>query len=56
MSAIVGTRDKRLQASAERFSTIADGKAILMTGSTPVFRVNSAGAERPARSPLPPSP
>ena len=47
MSAIVGTRDKRLQASAERFSTIADGKAILMNGSTPVFRVNSAGAGAP---------
>ncbi|OHV96589.1 hypothetical protein AKG95_17895 [Janthinobacterium lividum] len=47
MSAIVGTRDKRLQASAERFSTTADGKAILMTGSTPVFRVNSAGAGAP---------
>ena len=47
MSAIVGTRDKRLQASAERFSTTADGKAILMSAATPVFRVNSAGAGAP---------
>ena len=48
MSAIVGTRDKRLQASAERFSTTADGKAILMSGATPVFRVDSSGAGSPA--------
>ncbi|OHV96192.1 hypothetical protein AKG95_15395 [Janthinobacterium lividum] len=48
MSAIVGTRDKRLQASAERFSSTADGKAILMSGATPVFRVDSSGAGSPA--------
>nr|WP_314606566.1 hypothetical protein [uncultured Janthinobacterium sp.] len=47
MSAIVGSRDKRLQATAERFSTTADGKAILMSGSTPVFRVTSAGVGSP---------
>jgi hypothetical protein len=47
MSAIVGERDKLLQATAERFSTTADGKAILMSASTPVFRVNSAGAGAP---------
>ncbi len=47
MSAIVGERDTLLQATAERFSTTADGKAILMSASTPVFRVNSAGAGAP---------
>ena len=47
MTAIGGARDTLLQATAERFSTTADGKAILMTGSTPVFRVNSAGAGAP---------
>ncbi|WP_426070245.1 hypothetical protein [Janthinobacterium sp. DSP2-3-3] len=47
MSAIVGERDRLLQATAERFSTIADGKAILMAASTPVFRVNSAGEGAP---------
>ncbi|MDN2697785.1 hypothetical protein O0882_15810 [Janthinobacterium sp. SUN073] len=47
MSAIIGERDKLLQATAERFSTTADGKAILMSASTPVFRVNSAGAGAP---------
>ena len=48
MSAIGGSRDKRLQASAVRFSTTADGKAILMSGATPVFRVDSSGAGSPA--------
>ena len=48
MSAIGGMRDKLLQATAERYSTVADGKAILMAGTTPVFRVNSAGAGAPA--------
>ncbi len=48
MSAIVGERDALLQATAERFSTVADGKAILMAASTPVFRVNSGGAGAPA--------
>ncbi|TNC78543.1 hypothetical protein FHI69_04465 [Janthinobacterium lividum] len=47
MSAIVGERDRLLQATAERFSTTADGKAILMSASTPVFRVNSAGTGAP---------
>jgi len=47
MTAIGGARDTLLQATAERFSTTADGKAILLTGSTPVFRVNSAGAGAP---------
>ncbi|HEU4815772.1 hypothetical protein [Janthinobacterium sp.] len=47
MSAIVGERDTLLQATAERFSTVADGKAILMSASTPVFRVNSAGEGAP---------
>ena len=47
MTAIGGARDTLLQATAGRFSTIADGKAILMAGSTPVFRVNSAGAGAP---------
>jgi hypothetical protein len=47
MSAIVGERDTLLQATAERFSTAADGKAILMAASTPVFRVNSAGEGAP---------
>ncbi|OEZ50358.1 hypothetical protein JAB1_14730 [Janthinobacterium sp. MP5059B] len=47
MTAIGGARDKLLQATAERFSTTADGKAILLAGSTPVFRVNSAGAGAP---------
>ncbi|WP_425254214.1 hypothetical protein ACPJXG_10780 [Janthinobacterium sp. NFX145] len=47
MSAIVGERDTLLQATAERFSTTADGKAILMSASTPVFRVDSAGAGTP---------
>jgi len=47
MSAIVGERDTLLQATAERFSTVADGKAILMAASTPVFRVNSAGEGAP---------
>ncbi|WP_152988465.1 hypothetical protein [Janthinobacterium sp. Ant5-2-1] len=47
MSAIMGARDTLLQATAERFSTTADGKAILMSASTPVFRVNSAGAGAP---------
>lgn len=47
MSAIVGERDRLLQATAERFSTVADGKAILMSASTPVFRVNSAGEGAP---------
>ncbi|WP_338679109.1 hypothetical protein OPV09_19000 [Janthinobacterium sp. TB1-E2] len=47
MSAIVGERDTLLQATTERFSTTADGKAILMSASTPVFRVNSAGAGAP---------
>ena len=47
MSAIVGERDTLLQATAERFSTTADGKAILMAASTPVFRVNSAGEGAP---------
>lgn len=48
MSAIVGERDTLLQATAERFSTTADGKALLMSASTPVFRVNSAGAGAPS--------
>ncbi|TSD72770.1 hypothetical protein FFI39_018295 [Janthinobacterium sp. KBS0711] len=43
----MGARDTLLQATAERFSTTADGKAILMSASTPVFRVNSAGAGAP---------
>lgn len=47
MTAIGGARDTLLQATAERFSTTADGKAILLAGSTPVFRVNSAGAGAP---------
>ncbi|QKY02818.1 hypothetical protein G3257_11565 [Janthinobacterium lividum] len=47
MTAIGGARDKLLQATAERFSTTADGKAILLAGSTPVFRVNSLGAGAP---------
>jgi hypothetical protein len=47
MTAIGGARDTLLQATAERFSTTADGKAILLVGSTPVFRVNSAGAGAP---------
>ncbi|MGX9698087.1 hypothetical protein ACWYXK_13965 [Janthinobacterium lividum] len=47
MTAIGGARDKLLQATAERFSATADGKAILLAGSTPVFRVNSAGAGAP---------
>jgi hypothetical protein len=47
MSAIVGERDTLLQATAERFSSVADGKAILMAASTPVFRVNSAGEGAP---------
>jgi hypothetical protein len=47
MSAIVGERDTLLQATAERFSTTADGKTILMSASTPVFRVNSAGEGAP---------
>ncbi|MDN2700355.1 hypothetical protein O0882_29025 [Janthinobacterium sp. SUN073] len=47
MTAIGGARDKLLQATAQRFSTTADGKAILLAGSTPVFRVNSAGAGAP---------
>ena len=47
MSAIGGERDTLLQATAERFSTTADGKAILMSGATPVFRVNSDGAGSP---------
>ncbi|WP_338678909.1 hypothetical protein OPV09_17410 [Janthinobacterium sp. TB1-E2] len=47
MTAIGGARDTLLQASGERFSTTADGKAILLAGSTPVFRVNSAGAGAP---------
>ena len=47
MTAIGGARDTLLQATAERFSTTADGKAILLAGSTPVFRVNSAGASAP---------
>lgn len=47
MTAIRGARDTLLQATAERFSTTADGKAILLAGSTPVFRVNSAGAGAP---------
>ena len=48
MNEISGERDTLLQATAERFSTVADGKAILMAASTPVFRVNSAGAGAPA--------
>ena len=48
MSKFLGERDTLLQATAERFSTAADGKAILMSASTPVFRVNSAGAGAPA--------
>jgi len=47
MTAIGGARDTLLQATAERFSATADGKAILLSGSTPVFRVNSAGAGAP---------
>ncbi|MBH2072372.1 MAG: hypothetical protein I8H90_26010 [Burkholderiales bacterium] len=47
MTTIGGARDTLLQATAERFSTTADGKAILLSGSTPVFRVNSAGAGAP---------
>ncbi len=47
MTAIGGARDTLLQATAERFSTTADGKAVLLAGSTPVFRVNSAGAGAP---------
>lgn len=47
MSAIVGERDTLLQATAERFSTTADGKALLMSASTPIFRVDSAGAGAP---------
>ena len=47
MSAIGGERDTLLQATAERFSTTADGKAILMSGATPVFHVNSDGAGSP---------
>jgi trimeric autotransporter adhesin len=47
MTAIGGARDTLLQATTPRFSTVADGKAILMSGSTPVFRVNSAGAGAP---------
>ena len=47
MTAIGGARDTLLQATAERFSTTADGKAILLAGSTPVFRVNCAGAGAP---------
>ncbi|MGV8870861.1 MAG: hypothetical protein ACOH2S_28455, partial [Janthinobacterium svalbardensis] len=47
MTAIGGARDTLLQATAERFSTVADGKAILMSASTPVFRVNSDGAGAP---------
>ncbi|WP_219118966.1 hypothetical protein [Janthinobacterium sp. UMAB-56] len=47
MTAIGGARDTLLQATAERFSTTADGKAILLAGSTPVFRVNSDGAGAP---------
>ncbi len=43
----MGERDTLLQATAQRFSTTADGKAILMSASTPVFRVNSAGAGAP---------
>ncbi|MEG0882557.1 MAG: hypothetical protein RSH52_14980, partial [Janthinobacterium sp.] len=48
MSAIVGARDRLLQATADRYSTVADGKAILMSGATPVFRVDSRGAGSPA--------
>ncbi|MFZ4874202.1 hypothetical protein ACL9RI_03880 [Janthinobacterium sp. Mn2066] len=48
MSAIIGERDSLLQATAERFSTTADGKAILMSGATPIFRVNTSGAASPA--------
>lgn len=48
MSAIIGERDTLLQATAERFSVTADGKAILMSGATPIFRVNSSGAASPA--------
>lgn len=47
MTAIGGARDTLLQATEERFSTTADGKAILLVGSTPVFRVNSDGAGAP---------
>lgn len=48
MSAIIGERDTLLQATAERFSVTADGKAILMSGATPIFRVSSSGAGSPA--------
>ena len=47
MTVIGGARDTLLQATAERFSTTADGKAILLAGATPVFRVNSDGAGSP---------
>ncbi|MBB5610441.1 MULTISPECIES: hypothetical protein [unclassified Janthinobacterium] len=48
MSAIGGERDVLLQATAERFSTLADGKAILMAGATPIFHVDSNGVGAPA--------
>jgi len=44
MTAIVGERDVLLQATAERFSTVADGKNIMMSAVPPLFHLDATGA------------
>lgn len=48
MSAVGGERDVLLQATAERFSTVAEGKYIDMSAAPPFFHVDAAGAGTPA--------
>lgn len=43
MSAIVGERDVLLQATAERYSTVAEGKNIVMSAVPPLFHLNADG-------------
>jgi hypothetical protein len=43
MSAIVGERDALLQATAERFSTVAEGKNIVLSAVPPLFHLNADG-------------
>jgi hypothetical protein len=43
MSAIVGERDVLLQATAERFSTVAEGKNIVMSAVPPLFHLDAGG-------------
>jgi hypothetical protein len=44
MSVIVGERDVLQQATAERFSTVADGKNIMMSAVPPLFHLDATGA------------